>query len=105
MKNDKLKDRDRKKDVEALLGPMAEERFALLVNLGKKISDFNAKPGSGAAAEDSIDDSMGINVQFEESEEEDDENPLGEINEEDEDEDREGEETKGNQAIHAANVI
>ena len=37
-----MKDRERKKDVEMLLGNLAEERFALLVNLGKKITDWGA---------------------------------------------------------------
>lgn len=35
LKNDKLKDLDKKKEIEMLLGPIADERFALLVNLGK----------------------------------------------------------------------
>ena len=35
-----MKDKEKKKDVESLLGEIAEERFALLVNLGKKISDW-----------------------------------------------------------------
>ena len=40
LKNDKMKDKERKKEVESLLGNLAEERFALLVNLGKKITDW-----------------------------------------------------------------
>ena len=40
MKNDRLKDKERKKEVEELLGGLAEERFAVLVNLGKKITDW-----------------------------------------------------------------
>ena len=49
LKNDRMKDKDRKKEVEALLGPLAEERFALLVNLGKKIVDWGVdeKKGTG----------------------------------------------------------
>lgn len=44
LKNDRLKDRERKKETESLLGStLTEERFALLVNLGKKITDFGAK--------------------------------------------------------------
>ena len=35
LKNDKLKDLDKKKEIEMLLGPVADERFALLVNLGE----------------------------------------------------------------------
>jgi len=35
-----LKDRERRRDAEVLLGGLADERYALLVNLGKKISDW-----------------------------------------------------------------
>jgi pre-mRNA-splicing helicase BRR2 len=40
LKNDRLKDRDRRRDAEVLLGGLADERYALLVNLGKKIVDW-----------------------------------------------------------------
>ncbi len=43
LKNDRLKEREKKKETESLLGGLADERFALLVNLGKKITDFGAK--------------------------------------------------------------
>ena len=43
LKNDKMKDKERKKEVEMLLGSVAEERFALLTNLGKKITDWGAE--------------------------------------------------------------
>jgi len=40
IKNDRLKDREKKTETETLLGPLPEERFALFVNLAKKITDF-----------------------------------------------------------------
>ena len=40
LKNDRMKEKEKKKDVEALLGPTPDERFALLVNLGRKITDW-----------------------------------------------------------------
>lgn len=43
LKNDKMKDKERKKEVEGLLSGMPEERFALLVNLGKKITDWGTE--------------------------------------------------------------
>lgn len=103
LKNDRLKDRDKKKDIDALLGAIPDERFALLVNLGKKINDFGSeamdtlKPG-----EENMDDAYGINVQFEESEEESDEDCYGEVR--DEDGQDEGEEAKIDGALHAENV-
>lgn len=41
LKNERMKDKEKKVDVESLLGDLADERFALLVNLGKKISDWS----------------------------------------------------------------
>lgn len=85
-----------------MLGPISDERFALLVNLGKKITDFNTKQSTGG--EESLDDAHGINVQFDnESEDEDDEDVYGEINE-DEMEDQEGEEAGDSSAIQAQHV-
>mgnify|MGYP001552522553 CR=1 FL=1 len=42
LKNDRLKDKERKIQVEELLGSLQEERFAVMVNLGKKITDWGA---------------------------------------------------------------
>jgi pre-mRNA-splicing helicase BRR2 len=103
LKNDRMKDKDRKKETETLLGTVSDERFALLVNLGKKITDFNTKAVTG---DESVEDSSthGINVQFDEqSEDDDDENNFGEIND-DEMDDQEGEETGDSSAIQAQNV-
>lgn len=104
LKNDKLKDRDRKREVDGLLGNVADERFALLVNLGKKITDFgtDAMGALGVAEGEQIDDAYGINVQFEESEEESDEDIYGEIR--DEDGQDEGEEARIDNTLHAENV-
>lgn len=105
LKNDKLKDRERKRDIDSLLGSVADERFALLVNLGKKITDFGSESVSalGVAAEgEQIDETYGINVQFEESEEESDEDVYGEIR--DEDGQDEGEEARIDNTLHAENV-
>ena len=122
LKNDRLKEKEKKKETETLigkfrecdvgfvalsvfvtLGSLAEERFALLVNLGKKITDFgNEEPKAATAGEENIDETYGINVQFEESEEEDDEDMYGEVREELDEE--EGEEAKDDGAIHAENV-
>ncbi|KAI5746607.1 hypothetical protein M8J77_005420 [Diaphorina citri] len=102
LKNDRMKEKEKKKETENLLGSLAEERFALLVNLGKKITDFGAEQKS-TTAEENIDDTYGINVQFEESEDEDDEDTFGEVREAEELDD-EGEEARVNTAIHAENL-
>ncbi|KAF9810210.1 hypothetical protein SFRURICE_019497 [Spodoptera frugiperda] len=77
LKNDKLKDPEKKKEIEMLLGP--------------KITDFNIS--SSAEGNSEIDETYGINVQFEESSEEDDEDAYGEVREEDK-EDGEGSENE-----------
>ena len=70
LKNDRLRDKERKKETEELLGAsLPEERFALLVNLGKKITDFGHHGGDNDEDEN-IDETYGINVQFQESDEE-----------------------------------
>ncbi|KAG8314078.1 hypothetical protein J6590_100657 [Homalodisca vitripennis] len=102
LKNDKLKDREKKIETESLLGGLTEERFALLVNLGKKITDFGSEE-KVQTTDENIDETYGINVQFEESEEEDDEDIYGEVREGEEMEE-EGEEAKLNTAIHAENL-
>jgi pre-mRNA-splicing helicase BRR2 len=43
LKNDKLKEREKKRETENLLGSTTDERFALLINLGKKITDFSSE--------------------------------------------------------------
>lgn len=53
--------------------------------------------------DENIDETYGINVQFEESEEEDDEDTYGEVREGEEMEE-EGEDSKLSTAIHAENV-
>lgn len=112
LKNDRLKEREKKKEIDNLLSTVAEERFALLVNLGKKITDFGTDAatslgaggggGGGVADGEQIDETYGINVQFEESEAESDEDVYGEVR--DEDGQDEGEEARIDNTLHAENV-
>ena len=89
LKNDRLKDKERKKETEDLLGStLADERFALLVNLGKKITDFG-HPGGDDDDEENLDETYGINVQFQESDEEEMDIEGGEDDEDEEDLDKE----------------
>ena len=59
LKNDKISSIEKKIETEAILGSLDEERFALLVNLCKKITDFGHDPTAGK--DKRID---GIPVQF-----------------------------------------
>eukprot|EP00061_Rhincodon_typus_P019091 g48546.t1 len=91
LKNDKLRDKERRKEIEMLLGQLEDTRYHVLVNLGKKISDYGGDK-EVQNMDDNIDETYGVNVQFESDEEEGDEDAFGEVREEASDEDTEGEE-------------
>jgi pre-mRNA-splicing helicase BRR2 len=108
LKDDSLKDFDRKKEISSAIPGLSTEQFTTFVNLGKKITDFgsedaengnkdpddvDARAANGAAA---MDDDVGVAVVFEEEDEEDqdrigdedDENAAFEVRDEsDEDDD------------------
>uniref|UniRef100_A0A4W3I4Q8 Small nuclear ribonucleoprotein 200 (U5) n=1 Tax=Callorhinchus milii TaxID=7868 RepID=A0A4W3I4Q8_CALMI len=91
LKNEKLWDKERRKEIEMLLGQLEDTRYHVLVNLGKKISDYGGDK-EVQNMDDNIDETYGVNVQFESDEEEGDEDTYGEVREEASDEDTEGEE-------------
>ena len=103
LKNDKLRDKERKSEIEALLSSkIAEQRFAFLVNLGKKITDWTTDDKSGKN-DDEIDETYGVNVEFEGSSDEDDAD-VNEIRDGEEDDASEGEEAKMDYTIQEKNL-
>ncbi|EEP76681.1 hypothetical protein UREG_01530 [Uncinocarpus reesii 1704] len=78
LKDDNMKDFDKKKEIDDLLGSsMGPKQFNELVNLGKKITDYDAqdeeenKTGlDGAEAGEELDERQGVAVVFDESEDE-----------------------------------
>lgn len=68
LKNTRLRDKERRKEVESLMGSLADERYNIIVSLGKKITDW--KDETEKAGEENIDETYGVNVQFEESDQE-----------------------------------
>ncbi|EJD74040.1 U5 small nuclear ribonucleoprotein helicase [Loa loa] len=71
LKSDKIREKDRKKEVELLLGLLTDERIAVLTNLAKKITDFSVDDEKGKFDnQDEIDETIGVNVQFDDSDEE-----------------------------------
>eukprot|EP00887_Chlorella_sp_A99_P002917 scaffold6.g2917.t1 len=99
LKNERLTDPARQKEVSALLGPVPDEKFAQLVALGKLITDWVPDVAAAAAAaaageggEGLLDEDIGVAVEFEDEDEEDEEEELAEVVDE-EDEEGEGEET------------
>ncbi|XP_065175302.1 U5 small nuclear ribonucleoprotein 200 kDa helicase-like [Sycon ciliatum] len=69
LKQDRVKDQEKKMEVEALLGSMREERFALLVNLCRKITDYGTEKEHVQPEED-LSGELGVAVVFGEDEEE-----------------------------------
>lgn len=105
LKNDHMKDPERHKEINSLLGAIPDERFAQLVALGKLITDFVPEGEAAAAAADgegALDEELGVAVEFEdESEEEEDEGLVDELDEEEADEEGGG---TGNGAVRTGIV-
>lgn len=104
LKNEKLRDPDRQKEISELVGEMPNESFARVVALGKLITDFISESDAAAMAADgegALDEDIGVAVEFED-EDEDDEEEAGLVNvlEDDEDEE-EGEGQDLNGAVRA----
>lgn len=96
LKDEDLKDFDKKKEVDDLLGVTLDPKaFNELVNLGKKITDYDAEDDdeemAGAEDEGEIDDRQGVAVAFED-EDEDADGILHEVREESSDEEEDEEE-------------
>ncbi|PPQ67232.1 hypothetical protein CVT24_011551 [Panaeolus cyanescens] len=101
LKNEGMKDFDKKKEIEEVVGPVTSEQFSQLVNLSKKITDYNAEDEEMAdpdreAKEGEIDEEGGVAVVFDEEEQEEEDDEGYEIRDEsDEDEEKEEEEGEG----------
>ncbi|KAK9439345.1 Sec63 domain protein [Metarhizium brunneum] len=107
LKDDDLKDLDKKKEIDDIIGStMNPKQFNELVNLGKKITDYDAQDddedvnaGDANGEDAEIDERQGVAVAFDEDEDEDE--IINEVrdesseDEEGEDEDDENGETSG----------
>lgn len=90
LKNEKIKNPDKKKEIEKLLNPISNQVFDQLVSIGRLITDYQdagvaadsaAANGNGEALDD-----IGVAVEFEEDEEEE-ESDYDQVQEESEDDD------------------
>lgn len=102
LKNDDMKDFDKKKEIEEVLGPVATDSFATLLNLSKKITDYGTEDETRVdpdveRKDAEIDEEMGVAVVFDEEEQEEEEEEGYEIRDEseEEEEDAEGEREDG----------
>ncbi|OMO90989.1 hypothetical protein COLO4_18725 [Corchorus olitorius] len=87
LKNEGIKNHDKKKEIEKLLNPIPSQVFDQLVSLGKLITDYQdggeAVCGNG---DEGLDDDVGVAVEFEENEDEEEESDIDMVQEDDEDE-------------------
>ncbi|SPO28171.1 probable ATP dependent RNA helicase [Ustilago trichophora] len=82
LKDDDLKDLDKKKEIEEILGNLSTETFGQLTNLSKKITDYDEPDQKNADANvdanmGEIDQQTGVAVLFDDDEEESDQDGVG----------------------------
>ncbi|KAL6571973.1 DExH-box ATP-dependent RNA helicase DExH12 [Orobanche minor] len=90
LKNDNLKNPDKKREIEKLLNPITGPTFDDLVSTGKRITDYHDGGDAGDAAayvDDGLDDDVGVAVEFEENEEDKEESDLDMVPEDEEEDD------------------
>lgn len=91
LKDENMKDFDRKREIDDLLATsMSAKEFNELVNLGKKITDYDAQDdddvmdgdgGIGAEGGAELDERQGVAVVFDDSDEDEDEDGIARTNE------------------------
>ncbi|PNP40302.1 hypothetical protein TGAMA5MH_07780 [Trichoderma gamsii] len=103
LKDDDMKDLDKKKEIDDILGStLSPKQFNELINLGKKITDYDAQDddedvnmGDNNDDDAEIDERQGVAVAFDEDDEEDEiVNEVRDESSEDEEEEEEGEGAK-----------
>lgn len=72
LKDDNMRDLDKKREIETFLGPVAEEKFGQYVNLSKQLTDYEEDTGEMAGAAADVDDEAGVAVLFDNEEEKSD---------------------------------
>lgn len=82
LKDDDLKDFDKKKEIQEILGQLSTETFGQLTNLSKKITDYDEPEQNDANADldakmGEIDQQTGVAVLFDDEEEESDQDGVG----------------------------
>lgn len=99
LKNESLKDFDKKKEIEEILGSVPNEAFSQLVNLSKKITDYGVEDADMVdpdmeRKDAEIDDELGVAVVFDEEEQEEEEDEGFEVREESDEDEEEAEQVE-----------
>lgn len=84
LKDDNMKDFDKKKVIGDILGSVSNDHFAQLIDLSKKVTDYNAEDESMAdpdmeKKDGEIDGEVGVAVVFDEEEQEEEDEEGFEI--------------------------
>ncbi|KAG6820013.1 hypothetical protein H0H93_006477 [Arthromyces matolae] len=95
LKNENMKDFDKKKEVEEILGSLGNDLFSQLINLSKKITDYGAEDEVMAdpdmeRMDAEIDEDVGVAVVFDEEEQDEEDEEGFEVREESDEEEEEG---------------
>ncbi|CAL8467727.1 g7265 [Coccomyxa elongata] len=80
LKNDNMKDPDKHKEVNGLLGEISDNKFHDVVALGKMMTDYSVDGGAeDAGTGDILDNDIGVAVEFEGDEDDDDDDEMTEL--------------------------
>lgn len=94
LKEDELRDFDKKKEIEGVLGGLSSETFAQLLNLSKRITDYDDEqrqgPEPGDAQRRALEEEEGVAVEFDDEGEESEEEETYVVRDSDDDDDDEG---------------
>lgn len=109
LKDDDLRDLDKKKQIDELLGTtLSPKQFNELINLGKKITDYDAQDDdedgemAGAGADEAeIDERQGVAVAFDEDEDDEDGAIVNEVRDESSEDEDENEDPEADTAQDA----
>lgn len=100
LKNEKMTEKQKQKDIQSLLGGLSSEQFNILFNLSRKITDYKLDDKPDIPIDENMDETYGVNVQFEENDD-DEESDIMRVVDDDDDEDGEGEETGEGSTLQA----
>ncbi|XP_015785684.1 U5 small nuclear ribonucleoprotein 200 kDa helicase [Tetranychus urticae] len=92
LKNEKMTEKQKHKDIQSLLGSLSSEQFNILFNLSRKITDYKLDDKPDIPIDENMDETYGVNVQFEENDD-DEESDIMRVVDDGDDGDGEGEET------------
>ncbi|CAD5210662.1 unnamed protein product [Bursaphelenchus okinawaensis] len=90
LKCDTMREKERRQETEILVEKLSDERYAVLVNLSKRITDFDLNLNEEDNEAEEIDEAQGVPVRFDDDDEEDPDEMAEEVKEgDDSDEDEE----------------